>query len=325
MRLAPLTAPATLALALLAAPLAAEAQPAAKRRIGVITTGSLATDHQAFREGLRQHGWVEGENVAIEYHSVNGQLDRMAAVADDLVRLGVDVIVASNAAAALAAKRATSRIPIVFILVADPVGDGLVASLAHPGGNLTGLTTLSRELAGKRLQLLTEAISKVSRVALVYSAADPGAAGGIGEYQTAATALGLTLQPFEARRTSDLDGILPAIKRWGAHALAVPPGPFTAANQKKIDALALKLRVPTVYASRSAAVRGGLMAYGPGYTDLYRRAAIYVARILKGAKPSDLPVEQPTKFEFVVNLKTAKALGLTIPPPLLLQTDRVID
>jgi putative ABC transport system substrate-binding protein len=249
----------------------------------------------------------------------------MAAAADDLVRLGVDVILASSAAAALAAKRATSTIPIVFVLVADPVGDGLVASLARPGGNLTGLTTLSRELAGKRLQLLTEAIPKVSRVALVYSPADPGAAGGVGEYQAAAAVLGLTLQLFEASSSSDLDGMLATIKRWGAHALAVPPGPFTGANQEKIDELALKLRVPTVYASASAARRGGLMAYGPSYTDLYRRAAIHVARILKGAKPADLPVEQPTKFELVINIKTAKALGVTIPPSVLARADELIQ
>ena len=315
----------SLALALLAAPFATEAQPAAKRRIGVMASGPLSPEQQAFREGLRQRGWVDGHSVAIEYRSVDGQLDRLAAIAADLVRLGVDVIVASNAAAALAAQRATSTIPIVFVLVADPVGDGLVASLARPGGNLTGLTTLSRELAGKRLQLLTEAISTVSRVALVYSPADPGAAGGMGEYQAAAPALGLTLQPFEARSPSDLDGLLPTLKRWGAHALAVPPGPFTAANQRKIDELALKLRVPTVYASGSAAMRGGLMAYGPSYTDLYRRAAIYVAKILTGTKPADLPVEQPTKFELVINLKTAKALGLTIPTSVLARADEVIQ
>ena len=174
-------------LGLLAAPLAVEAQLARKAyRIGVVSSRSLASEHEAFREGLRQLGWVDGQNVAIEYRFMDGQLDRMAAVATDLIRLDVDVILANNAAAALAVKRATSTIPVVFVLVADPVGDGLVTSLARPGGNLTGLATLSRELAGKRLQLLVEAISKVSRVAVVYSAADPGAAGGISEYQAAA-------------------------------------------------------------------------------------------------------------------------------------------
>jgi putative ABC transport system substrate-binding protein len=313
-------------LSLLAASLAAEAQSAGKaHRIGVLSSGSLASEQEAFRESLRQLGWVEGQNVTIKYRSVDGQLDRIATVAADLARLDVDVIVAHSAAAALAAKQATSTIPIVFVLVADSVGDGLVTSLARPGGNLTGLTTLSRELAGKRLQLLVETISKVSRVAVVYSAADPGAAGGISEYQAAATTLGLTLELFEARSPSDLDRVLPAIKRWGPQALAVPPGPFTGANQKKIDEMALKLRVPTIYASRVSAARGGLMAYGPSYTDLYRRAAGYVDKILKGARPANLPVEQPTKFEFVINLKTAKTLGLTIPPAVLARADEVIE
>ena len=255
-------------LGLLAAPLAVEAQPAGKvARIGVMFTKSLASEQETFREGLRQLGWVEGQNVAIEYRSTDEQLERIAAVAAALVRLDVDVIVVHGAAAALAAKRATSTIPVVFVLVADPVGDGLVASLAHPGGNLTGLTTLSRELAGKRLQLLVEAIPKVSRVALVYSPADPSPAGGISEYQAAAATLGLTLQPFEARSASDLDRVLPAIKQWGAQALAVPPGPFTAVNQRKIDELAVKLRVPTIYASRSSAAGGGLLSLAQRMED----------------------------------------------------------
>jgi ABC-type uncharacterized transport system substrate-binding protein len=315
-----------LLLGLLAAPLAAGAQPAGKaRRIGVLSGRALRSAHDPLREGLRQLGWVEGQNLALEHRTSGGQLDRIAAVAAELARLEPDVIVAESAAAALAVKRATSTIPVVFILVADPVGEGLVASLAHPGGNLTGLTTLSRELGGKRLQLLVQAIPNLSRVAIVYNPADPGAAGGIGEQQAAARTLGLTLQLFEVRSPGELDAAFPAIKQWRAQALAVPPGPFTGANQAKIGELALKLRVPAISAARSFAERGGLMAYGPSYDDLARRAATYVDKILKGAKPADLPVEQPTKFELVVNLRTAKALGVVIPQAVLIQADEVIQ
>jgi len=315
-------ASAALLVGLMAAALAAGAQPSGKtRRIGVLA----GREGDAFRDGMRTLGWVEGHNVVFEARSPGGQLDQMAAAAVELVRLEPDVIVAGSAAAALAAKRATSAIPIVFILVADPVGDGLVASLGRPGGNLAGLTTLSRELGGKRLQLLVEAIPGLSRVAILYNPADPGAAGGIGEQQAAARTLGLTLQLFEVRGAGELDGAFSGIKQGRAQALAVPPGPFAAANHAKIEELVLKLRVPAIYAARSFAERGGLMAYGPSYDDLARRAATYVDKILKGAKPADLPVEQPTKFELIVNLKTAKALGVTIPQSVLIQADQVIQ
>jgi putative ABC transport system substrate-binding protein len=313
---------AAVVLGLLAAPLAVGAQrPGQPRRIGVLA----GREGDALREGLRELGWVEGQNVVFEYRSSGRQLDQMAAAAAELVRLEPEVIVAGSAAAAMAVKRVTRAIPVVFILVADPVADGLVASLAHPGGNLTGLTTLSRELGGKRLQLLAQVVPNLSRVAVVYNPADPGAAGGIGEQHAAARTLGLTLQLVQVRSPDEIDTAFSAIKQWRAQALAVPPGPFAAANQARIEELALKLRLPTVYASRSFAERGGLMAYGPSYGDLARRAAAYVDKILRGAKPADLPVEQPTKFELVVNLRTAKALGVVIPQSVLIQADEIVQ
>jgi putative ABC transport system substrate-binding protein len=315
-----------LALGLLAEPLAAaEAQPPGKiRRIGVLSGRTLQSEHDVFRQRLRELGWVEGQNLAIDNRNAGGQLDQMAGVAAELARREPDVIVAYSAAAALAARRATGTIPIVFVLVADPIGDGLVASLAHPGGNLTGLTTMSRELGGKRLQLLREAIPNLARVALLYDPDDPGASGGIPEHQAAAKVLGLALQLFEVRSSGEIERAFAAIKQWRAQALAVPPGPFTGANQTQIDELALKARLPTMYASRLSAERGGLMAYGPDFHDLARRAAAFVDKILRGTKPADLPVEQPGKFELVINLRTAKVLGVTIPPSVQLLADVVI-
>jgi len=320
----------TLAGGLLATPLAAEAQQAAKvARIGFLAANLSASPHlrEAFLQGLRDLGYVEGRNVVIEYRSAEGKLERLPALAAELVALKADVIVAGSAPAALAAKQATRTLPIVFAAVADPVTSGLVTSLARPGGNVTGLSILAPELVGKCLEQLTQAVPGISRVAVLWH---PGAFGErtekdmLKEAEVAARTLGVRLQFVETRGPADIDRAFSDMTRERAGALTVLSSTMFLGERSRLVDLAAKNRLPAVYAWREAVDAGGLMSYGANLADLFRRAATYVDRILKGAKPGDLPVEQPTKFELVINLKTAKALGLTIPPSLLQRADQVI-
>jgi putative ABC transport system substrate-binding protein len=317
---------------LLAAPLAAEAQPPEKvPRVGYLNPGSPSDPLsqrrlEAFRQGLRDLGYVEGQNIAIESRWAEGQYDRYPALAADLVRSKVDVIVAQSGAATQAAQQATRTIPIVMSLVNDPVGSGLVASLARPGGNVTGLTIISPDLVGKQLQLLKEVVPEVSRVALLRHPDNPASAAQLREAEAAARALGVRLQTLEARGPQEIDSAFAAMTRERAGALLIIPDAIFVNQRRQIAELAAKRRLPSIYGGTTGyAEAGGLMVYGPNPLDLKRRAATYVDKILKGAKPGDLPVEQPTKFELVINLKTAKALGLTIPQSLLLRADEVIE
>jgi putative ABC transport system substrate-binding protein len=324
---------ALLVLALLAAPLAAEAQPAAKvSRIGYLSNISKVAAAPligAFQQGLRDLGYQEGRNLVTEDRSEQGGVEQFPALIAELARLRVDVIfVAGGTPAARAAKQATSTIPIVAPALGDPVGDELVASLARPGGNITGSTFLGPELVAKRLQLLKEAIAGVSRVAALWH---PGAYGirtmdgMLKETEIAAQALGVHLHRVEVRSPNDLDGAFSTMVTARTHALFVFPSPMFYAEYKRIVDLAGKHRLPAIYVFREAVDIGGLIAYGASIPDLFRRAALHVDRILKGARPADLPVEQPTKFELVINLKAAKALGLTIPQSVLLRADEVIQ
>ena len=331
MKLTRLAVVVTLALGLLAAPLAAEAQQAAKvARIGYLTPNIAANPHlsEAFGQGLRDLGYVEGRNVVIEYRSAEGKFERLPALAAELVALKVDVIVAPNTVAALAAKQATRTVPIVFAVDADPVTSGLVTSLARPGGNVTGLSVLAPELVGKYLELLTQAVPGVSRVAVLWQ---PGSLGErtekdmLKEAEVAARALGVRPQFVEARGPADFDRAFSDMTRARAGALTVLPSNMFANERRRLVDLAAKNRLPAVYPFREFVDAGGLMSYGATLADLYRRAATYVDKILKGRKPADLPVEQPTKFEFVINLKTAKALGLTIPRSVLIRADQLIE
>ena len=313
------------------APFATEAQQAAKiARIGYLTLNLAPNPHlrEAFRQGLRDLAYVEGRNVVIEYRDAEGKLERLPALAAELVALKVDVIVAGGLPQALAAKQATRTLPIVFTAVADPVTDGLVTSLARPGGNVTGLSSLAPELVGKRLEQLTQAVPGVSRVAALWQ---PGAYGErtdkdlLKRADVAARALGVRLQVVEARGPADFDRAFSDMTRARAGALTVLPSTMFSNERRRLVDLAAKNRLPAVYPWREFVDAGGLMAYGSNLADLLRRAATYVDKILKGAKPGDLPVEQPTKFELVINLKTAKALGLTIPQSLLGRADEVIQ
>jgi putative tryptophan/tyrosine transport system substrate-binding protein len=321
----------TLAGGLLTAPLAAEAQPAAKiGRIGYLSTNLAANPHlqEAFLQGLRDLGYVEGRNVVIEYRDAEGKPERLPALAAELVALKVDVIVAPGNSLTRAAKQATRTLPIVFAAVSDPVASGLVTSLARPGGNVTGTSILSPELVGKRLELLKQAVPGVSRVAVLWL---PGALGErtekdmLKEADVAARALGVGLQFVEARVPADLDRAFSDMTRARAGALTVLPSLMFLREHRRLVDLAAKHRLPAVYTVKEYVDAGGLMAYGSNVADLFRRAATYVDKILKGAKPGDLPVEQPTKFELIINLKTAKALGLAIPPSLLGRADQVIE
>jgi putative ABC transport system substrate-binding protein len=319
----------TLFLGGLFSPLAAEAQQAAKvARIGWLAGNLSASPYapEAFRQGLRDLGYVEGRNVVIEYRDAEGKPERLPALAAELVALKVDVMVAPGTVAALAAKQATNTIPTVFT-AGDPVTSGLVTSLARPGGNVTGLSFLGPELVGKRLELLTQAIPAVSRVAVLWP---PGAMGErtdkdrLKEADVAARALGVRLQLVEARGPADFGRAFSDMTRARAGALTVLPSNMFTSERRRLVELAAKNRLPAVYTSREFVDAGGLMSYGPNLADLYRRAATYVDKILKGTKPTDLPVEQPTKLELVINLRTAKALGLTIPPSLLQRADEII-
>ena len=315
---------------LLVAPFTADAQQGPKvPRVGVFfasnPTASMR-NNEAFTEGLRERGYVEGQNIVLERRYGEGRAERMAEVAAELVRMKVDVIVATTDQPISAVKRQTRAIPIVMVNSIDPVGTGFVASLAHPGGNITGVSLMSPELGGKRLELLREALPQLSRLAVIWN---PDVRGAVVEYkglEAPARSLGLRLQAIEVSHGDDLAAAFSAIADARSEAVVViSAGPLMFANRARIASLAQKHRLVSMYGQQDFADAGGLMAYGTAATEGWRRAATFVDKILKGAKPGDLPVEQPTKFELVINLKTAKALGLTIPPSLLRRADRVIQ
>jgi putative ABC transport system substrate-binding protein len=294
-------------------------------RIGYLSQRSgNETRDEAFRQGLRELGYVEGKNIIIELRGADGKLDRLPALASELVRLKVDIIVATSGAVTSAAKQATSAIPIVMTNDADPVANRFVASLSHPGGNITGLSNLAPELYGKRLELVKETLPKISRVGLLWNPSFPWQHWALKETQASARTLGLQIQSLEARSADDLDGIFETAIRDRIGALSVGQVPPMTTNRKRIVELAAKRRLPGIYADREWPEGGGLISYGPNITELHRRAATYVDKILKGTKPADLPVEQPMKFEFVINLKTAKQIGVTIPQSVLFRADKVI-
>ncbi len=322
----------TLAGGLLAAPLAAESQQATKSpRIGYLTPSLTANPslREAFRQGLRDLGYIEGRNVVIEYRDAEEKEDRLPALAAELVALKVDVIVTSGGTlAALAAQQATKTVPIVFVAAGDPVSSGLVTSLARPGGNVTGLSLLFPELVGKCLEQLKQAAPGVSRIAVLEqrgAVPESTRRENLKSAEVAARALGARLQVVGARGPSDIDQAFSEMIKGRANGLAVLSTPMFASQRRRLVELAARNRLPTVYSFRVYVEAGGLMSYGPSTPDMSRRAATYVDKILKGAKPADLPVEQPTRFQLVINLKTAKALGLTIPPSLLGRADEVIQ
>jgi len=303
----------------------AEAQQAKKLpRIGILSPGFPGPSPllDAFRQGLRELGYVEGQNIAIEYRFAENKPEALPGLAAELVRLKLDVILAINTPAVQAAKNATKTIPIVFTWVSFPAS--FVASLARPGGNITGLTTLSEDLSGKRLELLKEALPGISRMAVLWHSGNPNTIHQFREMERASLQLGIQLQPLEVRGPIELDSAFGAMTRDRAGALVVLPDGTFQNERRRIAALAAKGRLPTMYAWREAVDDGGLMAYGASVPDILRRAATYVDKILKGTKPADLPVEQPLKFELVINLKTAKQIGLTIPQSVLYRADKVI-
>jgi putative tryptophan/tyrosine transport system substrate-binding protein len=315
---------------ILAAPLAAEAQQAPKIvKIGVLFVSDpavVAHFLEAFRQGLRELGYVEGKTFVLEVRSSGGRFERLPELARELVGLKVDVIVTPTDAAIAAVKRETQTIPIVMAVSSDPVGTGFVASLARPGGNVTGLSSMSPELSGKRLELLREVVPGLSRVAFLWNPDVRGAMFDYKETEGAARSLRLQLQSVEVPRAEDFDRAFSAITKERAQALIMPAGnPVGMANRGQIASFAQRNRLPSMYSQNEYMDAGGLMSYGPSTPDMFRRAATYVDKILKGAKPADLPIEQPTKFELVINLKAAKALGLTIPQSLLLRADKVIQ
>ncbi len=319
----------TLALGLLVAPLAPEAQPPTKvHRIGWLVATTPERDRnvvvEPFLEGMRALGYVEGQHFVLEYRGAEGQYERFPALAAELVRLPVDVLLVPNTPAALAAKQATTTIPIVMMTIADPVGSGLVASLARPGGNITGLAVLRPELVGKQLEFLKDVLPTVSRVAVLWNPTNPVAALVVQAADVAAQALGVQLHLVEARGPDAFDSAFAAMTSAHAGALLVVGDPMFVQHRSRLAELAATSRLPTMYDQRRFVEAGGLFCYGASLPDQYRRAATYVDKILKGAKPADLPVEQPMKFDLVINLKTGQALGLTIPPSLLFQATEVI-
>jgi ABC-type uncharacterized transport system substrate-binding protein len=306
----------------------AEAQQAKKvPRIGYLGASSPSTIPariEAFRQGLRELGYVEGKNIVIEWRYAEGKFDRLPALAAELVRLKVDVIATAGPMDTRAANEATSTIPIVMTWDQDPVGSGFVASLARPGGNVTGLSIVAPEISGKQLELLKEIVPRLSRVAFLGNSSEPGNAQALRETETAARSFGVQLQYLDVLTPKDIETAIRAASNGRAHAILVLTSPVTFAHRTQVVDLAAEHRLPAIYHRRQFVEDGGLMSYGVSQNDLDRRAATYVDKILKGAKPADLPVEQPTKFEFVINLKTAKQIGLTIPPNVLVRADRVI-
>jgi putative ABC transport system substrate-binding protein len=319
---------AMLLVAALAAPLATPAQSPRLFRVGYLGGDPLVTTDpgwQGFGRALHEQGYTEGQNLAIEYRSAEGRNEAFPALAAELVKLKVDLIVAHAVPAGLAAKQATSTIPIVLFNVADPVGAGLVMSLAHPGGNVTGVSSQGADFYGKLVELAKEAVPRLTRIAAISSATNPAQAPLVKELATAASALGITLDSFPIREPTDVQLSFTAMARSGAQAVVVLPEHVTWSNRARIVDLAARGRLPTVCVYRVWADAGCLMGYGPSVDDMLYRAGVLAGKILKGAKPADLPVEQPTKFELVINLKTAKTLGLTIPPAVLARADEVIE
>src|SRR5262245_49850503 len=320
----------TLTLSRLVVRLAAEAQPPTKvARVGWLSDGirACATSHlhEAFLHGLRDLGYVEGRNLIMERRDAEGQLDRLPELAAQLVERQVEVIVTWGVPGTRAAQRATSTIPIVMAEAGDPVRTGLVASLARPGGNVTGLSVMDPDLTGKLLQLLKEAAPQIARVAVLYNPTFPATVLSLREVQDAAPALGLAILPMEVRTADELDAQLAVMTNMNTDAVLTFGDPFTSKHQRRILEFAATHQWPAASLWREFVEAGGLLSYGPSLRDLYRRAATYVHKILHGAKPGDLPVEQPLKFDLIINLKTAKALGLTLPAPLLFQADEVIQ
>ena len=312
-----------LALGLTVAPLVAGAQPPPTiPRIGLLAD---ATPWEPLRMGLRHLGYVEGKSIALEERSSQGRNERFAGLASELARLNVNIIVTWGTPATLAAKQATKTIPIVIAGAGDPVRSGLVSSLAHPGGNVTGLTVLGPGLAAKRLELLKEAVPNMSRVAFLWNPANPDQKSSFNEVQVGARALGVTLQSVEARSREELEQALAMIKQSRPSALLMTADGVHQRYIGRIVAFTSETRLPAMYQLKEVVDRGGLMSYGASLPDLGRRAASYVDKILRGAKPADLPIEQPTKFELVINMKAAKALGITIPQPILLRADQIIE
>jgi putative tryptophan/tyrosine transport system substrate-binding protein len=313
---------------ILAAPLAAEGQQPGKLPvIGYLGANTPSAESQriaAFVQRLRELGWIEGRTIAIEVRWAEGRNERFVEIAAEFVRLKVDVIVTAGTAAVVAVKQATSAIPIVFAAVGDPVGTGLVASLARPGGNVTGLSLQATDIAGKRLELLREVVPRLRRLAILANVGTPQAVREMREVQATARALGFEVATSEIRGADDIAPAFDALKGRG-DALYVVADPLVTTNRIRISTLALGVRLPTIHGQRENVEVGGLMSYGANFPGLYRRAADYVDKILRGTKPADIPVEQPTKFDLVVNLVTAKTLGLTIPHALLLRADQVIE
>jgi putative ABC transport system substrate-binding protein len=304
-------------------------RPARVARLGILSTGSpntvTAANREAFREGLRALGYVEDQNLVLEFRYAETELERLPDLAAELVRLPVDLLVASGDPAIQAAKRASETIPIVFPNSSAPVETGIIASLARPGGNATGLTDVTPELSGKRLQVLRDALPALAQVGVLWSPQFRGVALQFQETESAARALGLDLLPFPVHGAEEIDAALEAVRRGRAEALVVLPGPITNAHARRIVEQAARDRLPAMYGYTYYTDAGGLMSYGPSIADNWRRAASYVDKVLKDVKPADLPVERPTKFDFTINLRTAQALGLSIPPHVLAQATEVLQ
>jgi len=316
-----------LAFLLITAPIAQAQQPKKISRIGFLAGSSGASGERnlrVLRQGLQELGYVEGKTFTVDYRSAEGKFDQLPALAAELVRLKVDVIVTQGTPAAMAAKNATKTIPIIILGGTDPVATGLVPSLARPGGNITGVTIMNEELVGKRLELLKEIRPKDSRLGVLWNSANPGAAAVFKRTESAAHELHLSLQSFDVQTVNELQGAFDALTRNGVNGLVLLATVPITDHLKLVADLAIKHRLPSIYDRSDFVAAGGLMSYGPNTSDMPRLAANYVDKILKGANPGDLPVERPTKFELVINLKTAKKIGLTIPQSLLARTDRVI-
>jgi len=316
----------TLASALAVASAEAQ-QPTKIPRIGFLVTSALSANSgrtAAFRQGLRDLGYVDGKNIVIEWRSAEGKADRLPSLAAELLRLEVNLIVTAGASSTQAAKEATTTVPIVMGFAGDPVGSGFVASLARPGGNITGLSSLAPELSGKQLELLKESIPRISRVAVFGNSTRPGNAQALREIEIAAKAFGIKLQYLDVLSSKDIESAFRAASKGRAQAVLMLGNPVTTSQRTQITDLAAKNRLPAIYDRPEFVEDGGLMTYSVSQNDMFRRAATYVDKILKGRKPADLPVEQPIKFEFIINLKAAKQIGLTIPPNVLARADKVI-
>ena len=312
---------------LIAASISNAQQTAKMSRLGYLGFSSptiTPTRREAFLQGLRDHGYIEGKNIVIDYRWAEGKAELLPDLAAQLVSLKPDVIFAQAPQGTLAAKKATATIPIVFVGIGDPVETGVVASLARPGGNITGFANMAPELAGKRLELLKETVPKILSVAVFWNGTNQGNPKVLKDSEATARALKLTLHPLEVRRPDDFDGAFHAATKARANALMPLPDPFINTQLKRVIEFAAKNRLPAIYTASEFVDADGLMSYGPSIADQFRRAAVFVDKILKGTKPADIPVEQPIKFEFVVNLKAAKQIGLSIPPNVLVRADRVI-